>query len=103
MVACDIVKEFLNQLEPEDVPAEYITAATFKDNSGKDVVIKGAELKMLLNNHPDYAYVKDARIFINIQKIVSAINLEMDFLYEMVNLRFLEELQGDQGDENTAL
>lgn len=97
MASSDLVKDFLAQLEPEDVPFEYIAAASIKDINGQEVMLQGEQLKMLMNNHPDYAYVKDARIYLNLQKVVKAVTLEVEYVFEMVDLLFAEERQ-DRSD-----
>jgi hypothetical protein len=94
MASSEIVKDFLAQLEPDEVPLEYIAAASFKDLNGQEVLIQGEQLKMLMNNHPDYAYVKDARIYLNLQKVVRAITLEVEYIFEVVDLIFQEEHDG---------
>lgn len=91
MASSQMVNDFLTHLEPEDVPFEYIAAASIKDINGKEVMLKGEELKMLMSNHPNYAFVKDARIYINVHKVVKAINLEVEFIHELVDLKFCED------------
>lgn len=91
MASSDLVKDFLAQLEPEDVPFEYIAAASIKDMNGQDVMLQGEQLKMLMSNHPDYAYVKDARIYLNLQKVVKAITLEVEYIFEVVDMMLAEE------------
>lgn len=85
MSAKTIVQDFLYRLEPEDVPLEYISAASILDREGKEVVLRGEELRMLMENHPDYEHVKDARVYIDIRRVVGAVNLEVEFIHDRVS------------------
>lgn len=87
MADTDMVKEFLSKLDPEDVPFEFIATACILDINGNEVMIKGEQLRMLMSNHPDYSHVKDARIFINLQRVIQAINLEVDYIFERVYMK----------------
>ena len=96
MASSELVKDFLSHLEPDELPFEFIAGATIQDANGQEVMLKGDKLKMLMSNHPDYAYVKDARIYINLQKVIKAINLEMEFILESVDLLFEEESRANK-------
>ncbi len=99
MASSDIVKGFLSQLEPEDVPFEFIAAASIRDLNDQEVMLKGEELKMLMNSHPDYAHVKDARIYINLQLVVRAISTEVEYIFERVDMMFeKEEAEKNKGE-----
>ncbi len=91
MSGCDIVKNFLNELEAEDLPLEYIHAAKITDEFGKDLILKGDDLQKLLNHDPFYEKVSEARIFINIKKIMRAINIEVEYIYYRVEQMMAEE------------
>ena len=91
MASSDLVKGFLSQLEPEDVPFEYIAAASIRDPNDQEIMLKGEELRMLMSNHPNYAFVKDARIYINLQKVVKAIGIEVEYIFERVDMMFGKE------------
>lgn len=91
MASSDLVKDFISQLEPEDVPFEYIAAASIRDINGKELMLQGEQLKMLMNNHPDYSYVKDARIFLNINQVMKDITLEVEYIFERVDILLREE------------
>jgi hypothetical protein len=99
MASSEIVKEFLAQLEPDEVPFEYISSACIRDVNGQEIVLKGEKLKMLMTNHPDYSYVQDAKVFINVQKVMRAIMTEVEFIYEMVDLMFYRDsIESDNDD-----
>jgi hypothetical protein len=102
MASSEIVKDFLAHLEPDDVPFEYISAASIKDLDGQEVILKGAELEKLMNNHPNYAYVKDARVYINLQKVIKAITIEVEYIFEMVDLLFYEEQLESENKEDDS-
>lgn len=91
MASSDLVKEFLAQLDAEDVPVEYISAATIRDLSGEEVTLCGEKLAMLMSSHPDYAHVKDARIFINLNKVANDITIEVEYLMEKVMMLLEDE------------
>lgn len=80
-----IVQEFLYHLDPEEVPLEYISAASIKDLEGREVVLRGQELQMLMSNHPDYRHVSDCRVFIDLKRVIAAVNLEVEFIHEQVD------------------
>jgi hypothetical protein len=80
-----IVQEFLYHLDPEEVPLEYISAAAIRDTEGREVVLRGQELQMLMSNHPDYRHVRDCRVFIDLKRVIAAVNLEVEFIHEQVN------------------
>lgn len=90
MSARTIVQDFLYRLEPEDVPVEYISAASILDKDGKEVVLRGDELRMLLENDPTYEHVKDARVYIDIRRVMSAVNLEVEFIRDTVEKMFAQ-------------
>jgi hypothetical protein len=84
MAVPDLITTFFNELAPEDVPLEYIAAASYTQN-GQEVILRGyEELRRLIEYHPDYATVRDARIYINLQKVMKDINLEVDYIQAKV-------------------
>lgn len=94
MASSDLVNDFISHLEPEDVPFEYISAASIKDIHGQELMLQGEQLKMLMNNHPDYSYVKDARIFLNINQVMKDISLEVEYIFERVDILLREDAMG---------
>jgi hypothetical protein len=93
MSGAEIVSKFIADLEPDDLPIEYIQAAKITDAGGNDVMITGDELAKLLSHDNKYEHVKDARIFINVQKIMQAINMEVEYIYYQVEQLLLAEEQ----------
>jgi hypothetical protein len=69
------------------VPREYISAASYTLD-GQEVILRGEELQRLIDRHPDYDMVKDAQIYINLQKVMKAINLEVDYIHAKVDQIF---------------
>lgn len=92
-----IVQEFLYHLEADDVPIEYIAAAAIRDQDGIEVTIRGKELKRLFDNEPEYRHVLDARVFINLQKVVQAVTLEVEYILDRVDKMLIEN-----GNDNIA-
>lgn len=92
MAMPDMISTFISQIDPEDVPVEYISAASYTLN-GKEVIVRGAELQRLIDRHPDYDMVKDAQIYINLKKVMNAISVETDWIYYKVDQIFRESDQ----------
>ena len=43
---------------------------------------------MLMSNHPDYRHVSDCRVFIDLKRVITAVNLEVEFIHEQVDAMF---------------
>ena len=94
-----IVQDFLYALDPEEVPLEYISAACVRDLEGREITLRGQELQMLMSNHPNYQHVRDCRVFIDLKRIIAAVNLEVEFIHEQVdNMLDWEEAQRKDGE-----
>lgn len=96
-----IVQEFLYHLDADDVPIEYISAASILDQDGAEITLRGDELKRLLDNAPEYHHVNDARIYINLHKVVKAVTLEVEYVLDNVQKMFLNDLV-KKDDDNIA-
>lgn len=84
MAMPEMYNVFISQLDPDELPVEYISAASYTHN-GKEVILRGDELKRLIERHPDYDMVKDAQIYINLKKVMNAISIEVDWIYYKVD------------------
>jgi hypothetical protein len=87
MAMPEMINKFFAQLDPDEVPVQYISAASYTLN-GKEVILRGVELQRLIDRHPDYDMVKDAQIYINLKKVMNDITLEIDYIHAKVDELF---------------
>jgi hypothetical protein len=83
MMSHDIVDEIIADLEPEQIPAEFISEAMITGFDGNEKVIRGDDLKEFLS--APFEFAVEARILLNIRKIRRAIITEVNAVYDEVN------------------
>lgn len=91
MLGCEIVSKFIADIEPEELPVEYLQAATITDSHGQTFTLKGDDLAKFMNHDPKYSDIENARIYIDMKKIMQTINLEVEYIYHSVEQRMLAE------------
>lgn len=80
----EIVKDFFQSLNVNELSEEYIQSAQITRRDGDKKMISGEQLGKLLNGDPDFDDVHSTRLFLNVQKVYSAIELETEFIYFQV-------------------
>ncbi len=91
MASCDLINRFISELEPENLPMEFLRSAVIKNESGDPITLEGDELEKLIRHHPSYANIEDAKIYINVKRLMNSINLEVEYIYHQVEQRFQQE------------
>lgn len=87
MTPTDVLDDIISQLEPENVPSEYIIMAKVTDYAGAERIIRGPELDRIMQN-PDSHQIVEVRVILNVKKLRRAIIDEVNDIYEEVNRRF---------------
>lgn len=86
----EILEDIIQQIDPEDVPVEFIVLARVTDMTGKEHTLKGKALEKVLRN-PDQYRFREARVILNVKKMGEAIVDEMNDIFARLNRRFLTE------------
>lgn len=87
MSRTDVLDELIRNLDPEDVPTEYIVMAKVTDFQGVERIVKGDELDQVLHN-PELHQIQEVRVIYNVRKMRRAIIAEIDGIYDEVNRMF---------------
>lgn len=101
MSGCAIVKDFIDSLDPEDLPIDYLHAAKFHDRDGREIVLKGEELKRFMNREAEFENADtEVEIFIDVGKFMKAVTLEVEYIYHCMEQKFYAEdaAKGDSGN-----
>lgn len=98
-----IVREFIKSLDPEDLPFEYLHAAKIKGENGTDIIVTGDDLRRLITNDPTYdcGRENEIEVFLNINKIMKAVNMEVEYIYHCVEQKFLAEEAAKNNSEDS--
>jgi hypothetical protein len=85
--AMDFLDDFIENIEPENIPTEYITMAKIIDIDGNEVIIRGGkELDDYLND-PDNKIIEFSFI-LNRKKLKQAIIKEYKIFTDKLDKRF---------------
>lgn len=82
----DILDEIIADIDPEDIPPEYIIMARIVDLDGIERVLRGEELKSFMMNPQEMAV--SAQIILDVRRIRRAITEYVNSIYDEVNRRF---------------
>lgn len=86
--AKDILDDIIGQLDPEEIPVEYIVMAKVTDFDGNERLIRGEELAEFMRN--PFEVASEARIILDVRKIRKAIVEEVNAVYDEVNRMFTD-------------
>lgn len=84
MLLNDILDDIIGDLQPENVPAEYIVMAKLVDDHGIERVVRGEELASFLA-HPELEACTEARVVLDVRKIRAAIITQMNIFFDHLN------------------
>lgn len=83
MALIDIVDEIIREVEPEQVPSQYIIMAKIKSFSGEETIVRGPELEAFLKD-PQASYIAEARVIFNVKAMRRAVIAEVESVFEEV-------------------
>lgn len=86
--AKDILDDIIGQLDPEEIPVEYIVMAKVTDFDGNERLIRGEELADFMRN--PFEVASEARIILDVRKIRKTIVEEVNAVYDEVNRKFTD-------------
>jgi hypothetical protein len=76
----DYIQELISQINPEQVPVEFIVMAQVTTYDGEERFVSGSELESIIEN-PDQHNVQEARVILDIRKIRQAITRETQKIF----------------------
>jgi hypothetical protein len=79
----DVLDEIISQIDPEEVPLEFIVMAKITTFDGEEKIITGSELEVMMEN-PDQHNVLEARVILDIRKIRQTIQKETAKIFKAV-------------------
>lgn len=68
MTMTTIIDDFISELQPENVPLEYIVLAKYTDRTGVEIILHGDAMAHFLNN-PQLYNVVEARVILDVRKL----------------------------------
>ncbi len=77
----DILDDIISQLDPDEVPINFIVMAKILTIDGEEKFITGEELKMIMSD-PEKFNVIEARVILDIQKIRQAICDRVEMIFK---------------------
>lgn len=78
----DYLQDIISQINPEEVPLEFIVMAQVTTFDGEERLVSGTELEAIIEN-PDHHNVAEARVILDIRKIRQAIKRETLKIYRL--------------------
>lgn len=81
----DIFREIINEVDVNEIPVKYISAAIYMDDYGEDQFVMGEELEKLVMRRAPYDRIVTITVILNAQKITEEINKEVTALFETIN------------------
>jgi hypothetical protein len=84
MTKPDTLDEIISQLDPEEVPTEFVAMAKIVTLDGAEKFITGAELEVIMANPEKYSVI-EARVILDVQKIRQAIIETVEKILETVH------------------
>lgn len=87
----EIVKDFIYSLNANEISEDYIHSARITNKDGEHVMLRGEELRKMLRGHGDFADVQSSDVFLNVQKVLEAVENEVDYLYMLVNKKLSKD------------
>lgn len=91
----DILDEIISNLDPEEIPAEYIVMAKITDFDGNEKIIRGDDLKAFME--APFEYASEARIILDVRKIRKTIIERVNSVYDAVNELYAARYPDDPG------
>jgi hypothetical protein len=92
MTRVDVLDDLIRNLDPEDVPLEFIVMAKVTDFDNRERIVKGEELEEIIRA-PELQHVKEVRVIYNVKKMRKAITDEINAVYDEVSRRLLQKIK----------
>ena len=83
MSRSDVLDDLIRNLDPEDVPIEFIVMAKVTDFDGNERIVRGEELEAVIRD-PDLQQVAEIRVIYNVKKMRRAMTDEVSAVYDEV-------------------
>jgi hypothetical protein len=83
----DVIEDIISLANPELVPLDYIVMAKVVDFKGEEMIIRGEELRAMMNDSSRNG-IAEARVILNVKKMRQDLIQEIDSIYEEVNKMF---------------
>jgi hypothetical protein len=87
MSRSDVLDDLIRNLDPEDVPIEFIVMAKVTDFEGNERIVKGDDLEKIIRE-PELQHVAEVRVIYNVKKMRRAIMEEVNAVYDEVQRLF---------------
>lgn len=86
MNVSNILDEIIRDIDPDEVPVDYIILARATDMHGNERIIRGSsEIQDFLTTRYDDEHIMDARIVLNVKKMKQVVLDEINRIYSLVN------------------
>jgi hypothetical protein len=95
MSPSDLFDDIIQNIDPDEVPLEFIVLAKVTDFAGNERILRGEELAKVMRG-PERKRLAEARVILNVQKIRFAIQKGVNEIYDEMNRRV-------QADEDAAM
>lgn len=84
MSPSELFDDIIQNIDPDEVPLEFIILAKVTDFSGKERVLKGSELEKVMRG-PERKRLAEARVMLDVRKIRLAIASGVNEIYDEIN------------------
>ena len=90
MSPIDLFDDIIQNIDPDEVPLEFIVLAKVTDFAGNERILRGDELARVMRG-PERKKLAEARVILNVQKIRYAIQRGVNEIYDEINRRVQED------------
>jgi ElaB/YqjD/DUF883 family membrane-anchored ribosome-binding protein len=90
MSPSELLADIIHNIDPDEVPLEYIILAKVTDYNNDEYILKGKELERVMRG-PERKNLKDARVILNVRRIRDRIAAGVNEIYDEINRVCQEE------------
>lgn len=90
MSPSELLADIIHNIDPDEVPLEFIILAKVTDYKDEEYILKGDELERVMRG-PDRKKLKDARVILNVRRIRDRIAAGVNEIYDEINRLCQEE------------
>ena len=94
MSPVDLLEDIIQNIDPDEVPLEYIILANVTDFKGQQRILKGSELARVMRG-PERKLLAEARVILDVRKIRMAIAAGVNEIYDEINRLCDEAAEAD--------
>lgn len=98
MSPVDLLEDIIQNIDPDQVPLEYIILAKVTDFKGEERILKGTELARVMRG-PERKLLAEARVILDVRKIRQAIAAGVNEIYDEIN-RLVDEADESKDTDN---